>query len=123
MSLNKRRKMDVTGFDVGALGAAIGSIITAVKGFNSAKKAEAKASSIEEARLATKIERDKEFQRVQTEVAVVKKEVENLNKRLDEGNHRFERLENKLDDVVHHQNETNKLLIELISKVGSGNGK
>lgn len=115
--------MDVTGFDVGALGAAVGSIITAVKGFNSAKKAEAKASSIEEARLATKIERDKEFQKVQTEVAVVKKEVETLNKRLDEGNHRFERLENKLDDVVNHQNETNKLLIELISKVGGGNGK
>lgn len=50
--------MDVTGFDVGAFGAAIGSIIAAAKGLMSANKAESRAKSIEDDRIATKMKRD-----------------------------------------------------------------
>lgn len=115
--------MDITGFDVGACGAVIGSIIAAAKGLMSANKAESRAKSIEDDRIATKMKRDEEFRQMQTKLAVLEKENEHLGKRLDEGNNRFERLEKKLDDVVEKQSDTNALLSELIGKVGGGNGK
>lgn len=115
--------MDISGFDIGALGTAVGSIVTAIKSFSNSKKAEYKAKVIAEDRAATKIKRDEEFRLMQTELAVNKKEIEHLGSRLDDGNHRFERLENKLDSVVQHQNETNNLLSQLIGKVEAQNAK
>lgn len=47
--------MDITGFDVGAYGAAIGSIIAAAKGLMSANKAESRAKSIDDERIATSL--------------------------------------------------------------------
>ncbi len=115
--------MDITGFDIGACGAAVGSIITAIKSLGSAKKAESRAREIEDDRVSTKIRRDEEFRQMQTKLAINDKEIEHLNKRLDEGNNRFERLEKKLDDVVEKQSATNALLSELIGKVGGKSAK
>lgn len=111
--------MDFTGIDVVALGTAIGSVITAMKG---TKKAESETARIVKEREATKRLRDAEFQSMKTQIAVIEKENEHLSKRLDEGNDRFERLEMKLDDVVKRQSETNSLLSKLIGKVEANYG-
>lgn len=113
--------MDITGFDVGAFGAAIGSIFAAVKSMSSSKSNELKTKQIEEARAESKLKRDEEFQFMKTSLALHEKEIEHLSQRLDEGNNRFERLENKLDDVVKKQSDTNGLLRELIGKIDGRN--
>lgn len=98
--------IDITGFDAVAVGAFVGSLIKAFMSDSKAAKAESKASAIEEARAATKIERDREFQEIKTEVAVLKAQNKDMVKRLDDGSKEFK-------DLAAQGATTNNLLREI----------
>lgn len=111
--------MDFSGFDAFTVGAFIGSLIKAFMSDSKATKAENKAREIEEARIATKIERDKEFQQLKMEVAVLNERNATMAKQLDEGTTRFAQIESDLKQI-------NKNLNTIIGKLSemrrSGHG-
>lgn len=101
------------------IGATIGAILKALKSDSTARAAKAEAEKIKVQRAETKLARDAEFQRMCERMAVLENDNKHLTQRLDDGNSRFERLEDKLDDVVKRQDDTNKLLCTLIGEFKS----
>lgn len=106
--------MDITGLDLVKLGTLIASIgttivavIKAVQATKKATQADARSVAIELARQQSKKERDREIQDLKTEVALLKASKEDTDKRLNEGNQHFIRLESEAK-------ETNGLLREII---------
>lgn len=89
-----------------AIGSGVGAIIKALMSDSKASRAEAKAKEIEEARAATKIERD-------TRIAVLEEKNKYLESRLSEGNDRFEKLEKKIDETNKNVEQTNHILGEI----------
>lgn len=98
--------IDITGFDAVTIGAFVGSLVKAFMSDSKAAKAESKAREIEEARIATKIERDKEFQKLTTDVEVLKTKYADAQKRLDDGTKEFK-------DLAAQAVTTNNLLREI----------
>lgn len=98
--------MDISGFDAVTVGAFVGSLIKAFMSDSKASRAEAKAKEIEEARAATKIERD-------TRIAVLEEKNKYLESRLSEGNDRFEKVEKKIDETNKNVEQTNHILGEI----------
>lgn len=98
--------VDISGFDAVTVGAFVGSLIKAFMSDSKASRAEAKAKEIEEARAATKIERD-------TRIAVLEEKNKYLESRLSEGNDRFEKLEQKIDETNKNVEQTNHILGEI----------
>lgn len=98
--------IDISGFDAVTVGAFVGSLIKAFMSDSKASRAEAKAKEIEEARAATKIERD-------TRIAVLEEKNKYLESRLSEGNDRFEKLEKKLDETNKNVEQSNHILGEI----------
>ena len=98
--------MDFSGFDAVTVGAFVGSLIKAFMSDSKASRAEAKAKEIEEARAATKIERD-------TRIAVLEEKNKYLESRLSEGNDRFEKVEKKIDETNKNVEQTNHILGEI----------
>ena len=98
--------VDISGFDAVTVGAFVGSLIKAFMSDSKASRAEAKAKEIEEARAATKIERD-------TRIAVLEEKNKYLESRLSEGNDRFEKLEKKLDETNKNVEQSNHILGEI----------
>lgn len=98
--------IDISGFDAVTVGAFVGSLIKAFMSDSKASRAEAKAKEIEEARAATKIERD-------TRIAVLEEKNKYLESRLSEGNDRFEKLEQKIDETNKNVEQTNHILGEI----------
>lgn len=98
--------IDISGFDAVTVGAFVGSLIKAFMSDSKASRAEAKAKEIEEARAATKIERD-------TRIAVLEEKNKYLESRLSEGNDRFEKLEKKIDETNKNVEQTNHILGEI----------
>lgn len=98
--------IDISGFDAVTVGAFVGSLIKAFMSDSKASRAEAKAKEIEEARAATKIERD-------SRIAVLEEKNKYLESRLSEGNDRFEKLENKIDETNKNVEQTNRILGEI----------
>lgn len=98
--------VDISGFDAVTVGAFVGSLIKAFMSDSKASRAEAKAKEIEEARAATKIERD-------TRIAVLEEKNKYLESRLSEGNDRFEKLEKKIDETNKNVEQTNHILGEI----------
>lgn len=111
--------VDFSGFDMVAIGSGIGAIIKAVMSDSKAAKADDRAKAIEDARLATKIERDREFQQLKMEVAVLNERNATMAKQLDEGTTRFAQIESDLKQI-------NKNLNTIIGKLSemrrSGHG-
>lgn len=100
----------MTGVDIPGLAALAFALGSFVKGFladSRAGKAEVKTREIEEARTATKAERDRENQELKTEVAVLKAQYNEVTKRLEEGNCQFKALDDKVDT-------TNRLLNQIV---------
>lgn len=110
--------MDITGIDLAAFGTAIGSVITAVKGFLNAKNANDETLAIKKEREVTKMERDREFQSMRERIVVLENENKHLQKSLNDGNDRFDKIELKIDDLTKQQAATNSLLQNLIGMVG-----
>ena len=102
--------IDLSGLDMVAIGSGVGAIIKALMSDSKAEKANARASEIETARIATKAERDREFQEIKTEVAVLKAQNEMMQKQLAEGTTRFCTMENDLKQI-------NKSLNVIIGKL------
>ena len=98
--------IDFSGLDMVAIGSGVGAIIKALMSDSKASRAEAKAKEIEEARAATKIERD-------TRIAVLEEKNKYLESRLSEGNDRFEKLEKKIDETNKNVEQTNHILGEI----------
>lgn len=98
--------IDISGFDAVTVGAFVGSLIKAFMSDSKASRAEAKAKEIEEARAATKIERD-------TRIAVLEEKNKYLESRLSEGNDRFEKVEKKIDETNKNVEQTNHILGEI----------
>ena len=98
--------IDISGFDAVTVGAFVGSLIKAFMSDSKASRAEAKAKEIEEARAATKIERD-------TRIAVLEEKNKYLETRLSEGNDRFEKLEKKIDETNKNVEQSNRILGEI----------
>lgn len=98
--------IDISGFDAVTVGAFVGSLIKAFMSDSKASRAEAKAKEIEEARAATKIERD-------TRIAVLEEKNKYLESRLSEGNDRFEKVEQKIDETNKNVEQTNHILGEI----------
>lgn len=98
--------IDISGFDAVTVGAFVGSLIKAFMSDSKASRAEAKAKEIEEARAATKIERD-------TRIAVLEEKNKYLESRLSEGNDRFEKVEKKIDETNKNVEQTNRILGEI----------
>lgn len=90
---------DVNGFSLTMIGGMIGAFVKAFMSDSKAAKADAKTREIEEARIATKIERDKEFLDIKTEVAVLKAQNEMMQKQLAEGTTRFSTMETDLKQI------------------------
>lgn len=111
--------MDITGIDLAALGTAIGSVITAIKGFMSANSANREATEIKREREVTKLERDREFQSMRERISLLENENKHLQKSLEDGQDRFDKIESKIDDLTKQQAKTNSLLQNLIGKVDS----
>ena len=98
--------VDISGFDAVTFGAFVGSLIKAFMSDSKASRAEAKAKEIEDARAATKIERD-------TRIAVLEEKNKYLESRLSEGNDRFEKVEKKIDETNKNVEQTNHILGEI----------
>ena len=98
--------MDITGIDIAALGAALGSIggtiaaiIKAVKSGNEAAAAKAETVTIQEERKAQAEFRDRQVQDLNTRFAVLENRVSAADKRLDEGAANFKQLDSKIDEL------------------------
>lgn len=98
--------IDISGFDAVTVGAFVGSLIKAFMSDSKASRAEAKAKEIEKARAATKIERD-------TRITVLEEKNKYLESRLSEGNDRFEKVEQKIDETNKNVEQTNHILGEI----------
>ena len=96
--------LDISAIDIGTIATAVGTFLgsykMASKAKNEAKDAMERAEAIAKAREVTKIERD-------TKIAILEEKCSEMQKRLDEGNDRFDRFEKELK-------ETNGMLRELI---------
>lgn len=96
--------IDFSAIDVGTIAAAVGTFLgsykVASKAKSEAKDAKDRAEAIAKDREVTKIERD-------TKIALLEAKCSEMEKRLNEGNDRFERFEKELK-------ETNGMLRELI---------
>jgi predicted RNase H-like nuclease (RuvC/YqgF family) len=98
--------LDITGIDIAALGAALGSIggtiaaiIKAVKSGNEAAAAKAETVTIQEERKAQAEFRDRQVQDLNTRFAVLENRVSAADKRLDEGAANFKQLDSKIDEL------------------------
>lgn len=106
--------IDITGLDIVKLLAGLAGIITGitglVKALNSikeAKAAKADAAAIVQARKETAEQRDAEVEKLNTQIQVLKNEISNHDRRLQEGSERFTSLETEVK-------ETNGLLREIL---------
>ena len=103
--------MDFTGIDIAAVATLVGSIGTAVaKAVQAVRKAEAadaRSIAIELQREQTKLERDREIEKLKTEVAVLKELHKETKERLAEGTNQFKALDDKVDT-------TNSLLNQIV---------
>lgn len=106
--------LDITGIDIvavgtfmGSVGTSVAAVIKAVKSSNEAKAAKAETEAIQLQRKEATALRDNQVQELQTGFALLKKEVENHNERLNEGNEKFEELSKEMK-------EQNGLLREIL---------
>ncbi len=106
--------VDITGVDIVKFLAGVAGVITGIAGLikalgsiKEAKAAKAEAEAIVEARKATKAERDNQVEQLNTEIQVLKNEVGNHDRRLQEGTEKFAALEGEIK-------ETNGLLREIL---------
>lgn len=111
--------MNIVGLDlvqvgtlVGSIGTTIVAVIKAVQATKKANQADARSVAIELAREQSKKDRDREIQELKTEVALLKVSKEATDKRLNEGNQHFVRLESEVK-------ETNGLLREIIGALNN----
>lgn len=86
---------------------ALVSLVKAIQATSQAKAAQEEAGAIKAARLLTQSAREKEYQGLQTRVAVLENVTQEQGKRLDEGNNKFDLFEREMK-------ENNGLLRELI---------
>lgn len=108
--------MDISGINcvgIAAIITAIGSVIGVFKANSTATKAQRSADDIVSSRVITRTERDSAHQELVTRVAVLERNQALIEKRLDEGNTNFKRIEAKLD-------QTNLLINRLIGFVKAG---
>lgn len=102
--------MDFSVIDFAGLAAfltSVGSVIGALKANSNASKAKDDAAAIVSAREQTKLERDREIEKLKTEVAVLKELHKETKERLAEGTNQFKDLDAKVDT-------TNNLLHEIL---------
>lgn len=111
--------MNIVGLDLvqvgtlfGSIGTTIVAVIKAVQATKKANQADARSVAIELARQQSKKDRDQEIQALKTEVALLKASKEDTDKRLNEGNQHFTRLESEVK-------ETNGLLREIIGALNN----
>lgn len=107
--------MDFSVIDFAGLAAfltSVGSVIGALKANSNASKAKDDAAAIVSAREQTKLERDREIEKLKTEVAVLKALQDETNKRLAEGTDQFKALDDKVD-------KTNSLLHEILGALNN----
>lgn len=83
------------------------SLVKAVQAISQAKAVKEEAEAIKAARILTQAAREKEYQGLQTRVAVAEATIASQGKRLDEGNNKFDLFEREMK-------ENNGLLRELI---------
>lgn len=95
--------LDITGIDIvavgtfmGSVGTSVAAVIKAVKSSNEAKAAKAETEAIQLQRKESTALRDNQVQELQTGFALLKKEVENHNERINEGNEKFEELSKEM---------------------------
>lgn len=123
--------LDITGIDIAALGAALGSIggtiaaiIKAVKSGNEAAAAKAETVTIQEERKAQAEFRDRQVQDLNTRFAVLENRVSAADKRLDEGAANFKQLDSKIDELRNSvDNKIDRLsesVNQLIGEIRSG---
>lgn len=86
---------------------ALVSLVKAIQATSQAKSARDEAEAIKAARILTQAAREKEYQGLQTRVAVAEATIASQGKRLDEGNNKFDLFEREMK-------ENNGLLRELI---------
>lgn len=102
--------MDFSVIDFAGLAAfltSVGSVIGALKANSNASKAKDDAAAIVSAREQTKLERDREIEKLKTEVAVLKELHKETKERLAESTNQFKALDDKVDT-------TNSLLNQIV---------
>lgn len=98
--------MDITGLDIAQLGTCLGSIAAAAKALSETKR-------MTQARSETKIERDKAIMDVQLSVVRLQAEHEHTVERLNSGDARFDKMEQKLDNLTIMQGSMNNEISEM----------
>lgn len=108
--------MNLSVIDWVGLASFVGSIAAVIKAFKSdgeARAARSETEVIREERETTKRERNDQLTNIKQELAVINNENKHFAERLDRGDNRFEKLEEKIDKLAYNQEVTNKTLVDI----------